>query len=141
MSQLFLSSSSLLKRPFLSEAFDPTRQCVAFQQQQKKKAARAKPSQGTVMLIPNGTKSVRREKHHKSLVQKKIQIFRTMSASEVKRAIMKSFTLLSLSFIYFDVDTAHKFSEDTVQDKDGNAVADRGKYDTVYIMEHSNVST
>ena len=93
------------------------------------------------MLIPNGTKSVCRGKHHKSLVQKKIQIFRTMSASEVKRAIMKSFTLLSLSFIYLDVDTAHKFSEDTVQEKHGNAVADCGKYGTVYIMEHSNVST
>ena len=53
MTQLFPSLSTL-KRPHLSESFDPTWQCVAFQQQKKRKAAQAKPSQVTVMLVPKG---------------------------------------------------------------------------------------
>ena len=140
MTQLFPSSSTL-KRPHLSEAFDPTWQCVAFQQQKKKKAARAKPSQVTVMLVPKGTKNVPRGKHRKSLIQKKVQIFRTMSSLEVKRTIVKSFTDLQSSFVYMNVDTTHKFTKDAVQNKDGNTIVDCGKHGAVYIMEQTNVST
>jgi len=66
MSQLFPSSSSVSKRSCLSDAFDSTRQCALFNQQRKKKAAQAKPSKVSVMLVPNGSKSVPRGKHRKS---------------------------------------------------------------------------
>ena len=141
MTQLFPSSSTP-KRPRLSEAFDPTWKCVAFQQQKKKKAARAKPSQVTVMLVPKETKSVPRGKHRKSFVQKKVEIFRTMSPLEVKSTIVKSFTdLQPSSFIYMNVDSAYKFTKDAVQNKDGNTIANYARHGIVYIMEQIDVST
>ena len=47
-----------------------------------------------------------------------------MSALEVKRTVLNSFTPLQVSSIYLSVDTAQKFSKDMTQDKDGNAIAD-----------------
>ena len=138
MSQLFPSSSTVPKRPRLSDAFDPTLQCVAFNQQRKKKAVRAKI---TMMLVPNGSKVVPRGKHRKSLMQNKIEIYRTMSALEVKRTIRNSFTSLQASsFVYLRVDAAQKFSNDTTQDKDGNAMADCGRHGNIYIKEQTDVS-
>jgi len=116
-------------------------QCVAFNQQRKKKAVRAKLSKITMMLVPNGSKVVPRGKHRKSLMQNKIEIYRTMSALEVKRTIRNSFaSLQASSFIYLHVDAAQKFSNDTTQDKDGNAIADCGRHGTIYIKEQTDVS-
>ena len=65
-----------------------------------------------------------------------------MSPLEVKRIILNSFKALqSSSFIYMSVDAMHKFSKDTAQDKDGNAIVDQGKRGTIYTMEQTAVST
>ena len=141
MAQLFPSSSTP-KRPRISAAFDPTWQCVAFNQQSKKKAARVKPSKVKVMLVPNGSKSVPRGTHQLKLDEKKVEIFRTMSALEAKKAIVKAFTSQKLSsFIYLKVDNAQRFTKDITQDKDGNTLANIGRNGTVYIEEQTDVST
>lgn len=71
MAALFPSSSSTPKHPRLSNVFDPTLQCVAFHQKQKKKAARIKATKVTVMLVNSNANSVPRGKHRKALLENK----------------------------------------------------------------------
>lgn len=91
------------------------------------------------MLVPNGSKSVPRGINQKKLDEKKVEIFCTMSALEAKKGIMKAFTSQKLSsFIYLQVDHAHRFSKDITQNKDGNTLADSGRNGTVYIEEQTD---
>ena len=144
MAALFPSSSSTPKRPRLSNAFDPTLQCVALHQKQKKKAVRVKATKITIVLVKSTAGSVPRGKHRKLLQERKriekLEIYRTMSASEVRDAILGAFAHLPLkSFVYLSVNPTHCFTVDSVQDKDGTVIADGGKT-TIYIKESIDVS-
>lgn len=106
MRQLFpSSSSSLAKRPRLSEAFDPTRPCIASQQKSKKKAVHMKPSKVSVIVVQDASKGIARGKYCKELQQSecigKIELWRSMSVIQVKDAIIRSFSHLPLeTFTY-----------------------------------------
>ena len=144
MAALFPSSSSTPKHPRLSNVFDPTLQCVAFHQKQKKKAARIKATKVTVMLVNSNANSVPRGKHRKALLDnksiEKLEVYRTMSSADVRDAILGAFGHRNLKhFVYLCVDPTHRFTLDSVQDKDGNCIADAGGKATVYIKESMHV--
>lgn len=143
MSKLFPSSSATKR--LRSDAFDPTWQCAAFHQQQKKKKTRPKPSKVTVFLVPVGSRCVPRGKHRKNLIDKKcmvkIDVFRDMSGEKVKETILKAFEHLELpSFVYMSVDVSHKLWKDPEQSKDGSMLADLGRHGSIYIEKQLDVS-
>ena len=88
-------------------------------------------------------RSVPRGKHRKLLQERKciekLEIYCTMSASEVRDAILGAFAhLLLKSFVYLSVNPTQCFTVDSVQDKHGNVIADGGKtiiYIRVYRCE------
>lgn len=136
-----LFPSSTAKRPHLSPAFDPTARCLAFHRHQQKKGnARLKPSRISFALVTKNAKSIPRGKHRKALESSKrimkVDVFRTMSAVDVKRAVLKSFSHVKLShFKYQSIDAAHRFETAADQDKDGDTIINSGVKGTIYIKE------
>ena len=145
MAALFPSSLSTPKCPLPSTAFDPTLQCVAFHQKQKKKAVRVKATKVTIVLVNSTARSLPKGKHlndlEKSNCTVKLNIYCTMSALQVKNTILEAFAHLHLeSFVYLRVDPSHRFMVDSVQSKDGNMIADIGGKAKFYIKESTDVS-
>ena len=145
MHDLFPSSSAP-KRPRLSSAFDPTQPCVALQQQQKKKAARCKPSKVTVMYLHDTQICPPKGKHKKELQStgrhKKLEFTRYMSSVQVKSVIKRGFKEVSLeSFTYLVVDGS-TLTLDPVQDQDGDMLitSAAAKKGILYISGPSHVS-
>ena len=140
MAKLFPSSSTS-KLPRRPETFDPTAQSVAYHWQKQKKAApRVKPSKITVALVDRSAKGIPRGKHRKTLQDKnyivKVDFFRTMTAKQVNRAVLKAFEHCNLkSFQYQSIDPAHHFKADSEQEKDGNMIVDGGTKGSIYIKE------
>ena len=127
MRQLFPSSSSLPKRPRLSEAFDPTHPCVALQQKNKKKAARAKPSKISVIVVQDASKGIPKGQYRKNLQQSKcidkVELTRSMSASQVKNAIITLFSHLPLkAFTYLVLTDKSTLSINPDQEQDGDKI-------------------
>lgn len=127
MRQLFPSSSSLPKRPRLSEAFDPTHPCIALQQKNKKKAARIKPSKISVIVVQDTSKGIPKGKYRKNLQKSecigKVELTRSMSASQVKNAIIRSFSHLPLeAFTYLVHTEKSTLSINPDQDQDGDKI-------------------
>ena len=127
MRQLFPSSSSLPKRPRLSEAFDPTQPCIALQQKSKKKAARVKPSKVSVVVVQDVSKGVPKGKYYKELKQSecvgKVELTRVMSVTQVKSAITRTFSHLPLeAFTYLECTNKVILSINPDQNQDGNKI-------------------
>lgn len=140
--QLFPSSSS--KRPKLSSAFDPTQSCVAAPQQQKKKAARCKPSSITLILTEDKRRVVPKGKYRTALGDngriKKAEFRRDMSFAQVKNVIKTTFEHLSLSsplFLTCEEGNTQCLVQDGNQQPDGNQLIDsaQSRKGTVYIVE------
>ena len=94
LSQLFPSSSSRPMKRSSQKAFDPSAECVAYQQQKKKKAFKSKPSNVIVILVsdpsvvPRG-KSRKKLEHDERV--KKIEFRREMLSFEVKNLVLRGF--------------------------------------------------
>ena len=144
LAELFPSSTA--KRPHISSAFDPTAQCLAFHRhQQKKGGARLKPSRISFALVTNNAKGIPRGKHRKALESSKrivkVDVLRTMSAVDVKRAVLKAFSHVNLThFKYLYVDAAHRLETAADQDKDGDTIVNSGAKGHTYIKEVQEVS-
>ena len=147
LADLFPSSSSTAKRPHFSSAFDPTAQCLAFHRHQQKKGnVRLKPSKISFALVDNNAKGIPRGKHRKVLENSKqimkVDVLRTMSAVDVKRAVFKTFSHINLMhFKYQGIDAAHRFETAADQDKDGDTIINIGAKGTIYIKEAQEVSS
>ena len=138
--------SSTAKRPHLSSAFDPTAQCLAFHRHQQKKGnARLKPSRISFALVSKNAKGIPRGKHRKALESSKrimkVNVCRTMSAVDVKRAVLKTFSHVNLThFKYQGINAAHHFETAADQDKDGDTIINSGAKGYIYIKEVEEVS-
>ena len=148
MRQLFPSSSSDPKRPRLSSAFDPTQQCVALQQKQKK-AARCKPSKVTVVVVRDATMGVPRGKYRSELQKakriEKLEFMRNMSALQVRNTIIRGFQhlpLASFTFLPCDGENSRRLISESVQDQDGNMIvsAAQSRKGSLYVAECTHVS-
>jgi len=145
LAELFPSSTA--KQPRLTTAFDPTAQCIAFNRHQKKKGdSRLKPSKISFVLVANNVKGIPRGKHRAALKDNKqivkVDILRTMSAIDVKRAVLKAFSHVNLTaFEYQSIDGAHHFQKAEDQEKDGNAVINIGAKSFIYVKRDLQVNT
>ena len=135
--ELFPSTTGLRKR---SSAFDPTEECVAkFQQQKKKKAIRFRTCKVKVMLVnagegvPKG--KVRRELQEKKLEQT-VDLKRNMSFQEVKNCIIRAFSISN--FTVLNATKEGVFNIAANQQPTGDEVIESitKKRLTMYICEH-----
>ena len=144
MCKLFPSSSAT-KFPRLSEAFDPTGQCVANRWQKQKASPRLKPSKITFVLVNRSAKGIPRGRHMKALENSncvlKVNVVRSMTAKEINRAVFKAFEHhLKKSFQYLSVNCTLHFKVDEDQEKDSNMVVERGAKGKIYIKELLDMS-
>ena len=89
-------------------------------------------------LVDNNAKGIPRGKHRKVLENSKrimkVDVLRTMSAVDVKRAVLKTFSHINLMhFKYQGIDAAHRFETAADQDKDGDTIINIGAKGTIYI--------
>lgn len=146
LQQLFPSSSA--KRPKLSGVFDPSRPCVAAEQQRKKKAARSKPSIITVVLTEDKRRVVPKGKHRTALNDsgriKKAEFTRAMSPEDVMKTLRAVFPGLSEPiFLECEVGNTQCLVEADNQQLDGNELISSAhkRKGSVYIVEgHVKVS-
>ena len=91
LARMFPSSRSAPKK----RSFDPTADCLALPAQKKKKAFRAKPSNVTVVMMPEFRHDVPKGKRRADLKKANriqvVQLSRSMSPQQVKNAIVKAF--------------------------------------------------
>ena len=145
MKELFPISSVTIKRQS-PDIFDLTADIGPTTPKRKQKPVHLKTSKVTVFLLQDKTRSVLRGTHRTSLQESKrvvsLDIFRNMSSSEVKSAIINAFNHLKLaSFCYMKCVGSSLISDD-VQVKDGNLVIDASKLKkgVIYINDSVEVS-
>ena len=145
MRDLFPSSSAS-KRPRLTSSFDPTQNCVALPQHQKKKASRCKPSKLTVIIVEDYTKGVPRASYRKELQKSgrilKLEFNRSMSARQVQGVILRGFLHIQVSRVTFLKCSEGKSSilvPDDNQDQDGFSLIE-GRKGVIYVTD-SQVNT
>ena len=120
-------SSSLPKRPRLSEASDPTQPCIGLQQKHKNKSTCVKPSMLSVVAVKDISKGVPRGRYYKELEESacvgKIELTRGMSDKQVNSIITKTFSHLRLkAFLYLVCPDWTTLSTNPDQNLDGNKI-------------------
>ena len=138
LAKLFPSSS---KRT-VTQAFDPTAECMALPAQKKKKASRPKPVKIEVFLLPTLVKKIPRKSDRKALKEasrsKVISVTRHMSTNQVKNVILREYAedFPSLNdFLVLECES-NNFLKPSSCDLDGNAIAN--KRGILYICEKSS---
>ena len=90
------STSSFSRSVPMKRKFNPLDECVVSKQKQKKKAARIKPRNVTVVLMTEGDNLIPRGKKRKSMLQngfiKQCELSRDLSGMEVEEKIVKLFS-------------------------------------------------
>ena len=128
LSTLF-GSSSQHKRP-QKDVFDPTDTCLAEPARKKKKAFRSKPSNITVVVLPQFVSYVPRGKKREQLKRdnrlKVLSFERRMTPKQVQEVIKKGFANLKLeTWTYLDCSADGMLSKVESNDVDGEKVVSR----------------
>ena len=112
-------------------------------EKKKKKAARCKPTQISIVVIKDKERGVPRGNYKQQLIEKqrvvKTEIYRAMNSDQVKSTILKAITHLNVAeFIVLECVNGQKLVEAENDSPDGNAVVEsisRRKGGTFYILE------
>ena len=135
LAKLFPSSS---KRT-VTQAFDPTAECIALPAQKKKKASRPKPIKVQVFLLPTLEKKIPRGSHRKELMEanrcKTITVTRRMSTSQVKNVVLREYArgFPTLNDFLVMECKSNNFLKCSSGELDGNTIAN--KRGILYICE------
>ena len=112
-------------------------------EKEKKKAARSKPTQITIVVMKDKERGVPRGYYRQQLLHEqrvvKTEIYRAMNSDQVKSTILKAITHLNVAeFIVLECVNGQKLVEAENGSPDGNAVVDsisKRKGGTFYILE------
>ena len=125
--------------------FDPTADCVFTVEKKKKKAACSRGTMVKFALLNDFEKGLPRKEIRKQLLEgncaKKIEIFRTMSADEVKAKVLREFTAISM-ISYLQLNGGVHMAISSQQQLDGNEVITSAKKrngNVVYITDRTLV--
>ena len=126
----------------MTQAFDPTADCMALPAQKKKKASRPKPAKVEIFLLPKLEQKIPRKNHRKALKEanrcKTITVTRHMSTTQVKNVVLREFArdFPSLKDFLALERVSNNYLKCSSCDLDGNAIAN--KRGIVYICEKSS---
>lgn len=149
LKKLFPSSTSTpVSEMHRKRVFDPTAECVFSNEKKKKKAVRSRATTVKFVFIKNYAEGLPKNKNRKELLDgkctKKIEIYRTMNADQVKAKVLREFTSIGISvFSYLNLDGGIRFTISTQQNLDGNGVITSAKKkngNIVYITDHTPVA-
>lgn len=145
LKKLFPSSASTPAPVQRKRVFDPTADCVFTSEKKKKKAARCRGTMVNFVLLRDFEKGLPRKEARKQLMEgncaKKIEIFRTMSADEVKTKVLQEFTTIS-TISYLQLNGGVRMAISSQQHLDGNEVITSAKKrngNVVYITDQTLV--
>ena len=148
LKKLFPSSTSTpVPAVHRKRVIDPTAECVFSNEKKKKKAARSRATSVKFVLINDFVKGLPRSENRKELLEgectKKIEIFRTMNADQVKAKVLREFTGISV-FSYLQLDGGVRLTISSQQHLDGNEVITSAKKrngNVVYITNRTQVAS
>ena len=145
LKKLFPSSTSTPVPVQRKRVFDPTADCAFSNEKKKKKAARTRGTMINFVLLHDFEKGLPRKEARKQLMEgncaKKIEIFRTMSAGEVKTKVLREFTTIS-TISYLQLNGGVHMAVSSQQHLDGNEVITNAKKrngNIVYITDRTPV--
>ena len=95
-----------------STAFDRTQDCVFVSEKKKKKTARCKPTQISIVVIKDKERGVPRGNYKQQLIEKqrvmKTKIYRAINSDQLKSTILKAITHLNVAeFIVLECVNGH----------------------------------
>lgn len=142
LKKLFPSSTST---PVQKRPFDPTADCIVSTVKKKKKAVRSRCTTVRFILLKDFEKGLPRGQARKQLLEgncsKKIEIFRTMNAAQVRAKILQGFPNASaISFLQLNGGINMTISSNQNLDGDGVITASAKRNgNVVYITDCSPV--
>ena len=139
LKKLFPSSTSTPVPVQRKRVFDPTADCVFTSEKKKKKVVRSWGTMVNFALLNNFERGLPRKEARKQLMEgncaKQIEIFRTMSADEIKAKVLCEFATISM-ICYLQLNGVH-MAISSQQHLDGNEVITNAKKrngNVVYII-------